>query len=132
MPILSPNKLYKDLDFTFSSHPQTKDVLKKIDVNSVKQSLKMLLFTNMGERLFQPETGSKIYGLLFEPLDPITTQALRRSIENTIETFEPRITLDLVDVIPVEEENSYTISIYFTVNGVNQPTSLTVTLERLR
>ena len=132
MPILSTNKPYKHLDITFSAHPETQDVLKKIDVNSVKQSLKTLLFTNMGERLFQPEVGSKIQGLLFEPIDPITTQTLKRSIENTIETYEPRVSLDLVDVVPVEEENSYEVSIYFTVLGINQPTSLTVTLERLR
>jgi len=132
MAILTPNKLYKDLDVTFTAHPETQDVLKKIDNNSIKQSLKLLLFTNIGERLFQPDVGSKIYGLLFEPLDPITTEVLKRSIENTIETYEPRVLLEGVDVVPNYDDNSYEVSIYFTVLGINQPTSLTVTLERLR
>ena len=132
MAILTPNKLYKDLDVTFAAHPETQDVLKKIDNNSIKQSLKLLLFTNIGERLFQPDVGSKIYGLLFEPLDPITTEVLKRSIENTIETYEPRVLLEGVDVVPNYDENSYEVSIYFSVLGINQPTSLTVTLERLR
>lgn len=132
MAILTPNKLYKDLDVTFAAHPETQDVLKKIDNNSIKQALKLLLFTNIGERLFQPDVGSKIYGLLFEPLDPITTEVLKRSIENTIETYEPRVLLEGVDVVPNYDENSYEVSIYFSVLGINQPTSLTVTLERLR
>ena len=132
MAILTPNKLYKDLDVTFTAHPETQDVLKKIDNNSIKQALKLLLFTNIGERLFQPDVGSKIYGLLFEPIDPITTEVLKRSIENTIETYEPRVLLEGVDVVPNYDENSYEVSIYFSVLGINQPTSLTVTLERLR
>jgi phage baseplate assembly protein W len=132
MPILSPNKLYKDFDLSFAAHPQTRDVLKKVDANSIKQSLKTLLFTNLGERLFQPNVGSPLYNLLFEPADAITTLAIKRSIENTISQYEPRIALELVDVFPNEDENSYEISIYFTPIGINQPTSLTVTLERLR
>lgn len=132
MPILSPNKLYKDLDLSFAAHPQTQDVLKKVDANSVKQSLKTLLFTNLGERLFQPTIGSPLRNLLFEPVDPITTMAIKRSIENTISLHEPRIALEEVVVFPFEDDNAYEISLYFTVIGVNQPTSLTVTLERLR
>lgn len=132
MAILSPNKLYKDLDISFLPHPETEDVLKRVDNNAVRQSIKTLLFTVMGERLFQPDVGSKIHGLLFEPIDPITTEVLKKSIANTIETYEPRVRLELVDVIPKYEENAYEVSIYFTVVGVNQPTSLTVTLERLR
>jgi len=132
MPILSPNKLYKDLDLSFAAHPQTQDVLKKVDSNAVKQSLKTLLNTNLGERLFEPTLGSPLRNLLFEPVDAITTMAIKRSIENTISRYEPRIILELVDVVPFEDDNAYEISLYFTVIGINQPTSLTVTLERLR
>lgn len=132
MAIITPNKLYKDLDFTFSAHPETKDVVKKVDVNAVKQSIKNLLFTNPGERLFQPEIGSQIRSMLFEPLDFITSEALRRSITYTIENYEPRVQLDAVDVVPEYEDNSFEVTIFFTVLGVNQSASLSVTLERLR
>lgn len=132
MAILTPNKLFKDIDFTFSAHPETKDVLKKTDVNAVKQSLRALLFTRPGERLFQPQIGSGIHQLLFEPIDYITSEALRRDIEYTIRNFEPRIQLDQVDVVPFYDENHYEITIFFTVLGVNQPASITTTLERLR
>lgn len=132
MPILSPAKLYKDLDLTFSAHPETQDVLKKVDLNAVRQSLKTLLFTVPGERLFQPEVGSGITALLFEPIDPITTEVLRQSIANTLTRLEPRLQLDNVDVIPNEDDNEYEITLFFTIVGISQPASLTVTLERLR
>lgn len=132
MAILSPNKLYKDLDLSFAAHPQTKDVLKKIDLNAVRQSVKNLIFMRFGEKLFQPDVGSPIYGLLFEPIDPITTETLRRSIENVIKNYEPRVMLDYVDIVPNYEENEYEVSIFFTVLGINQNAALTLTLQRLR
>lgn len=132
MTIISPNKLYKDIDFSFTAHPETGALLKKIDVNSLKQSIKSLLFTTRGERLFQPEIGSDIYRLLFEPVDPITTETLRYSIQLTLENFEPRILVDLIEVVPLYKTNSYEISIFFTIRGIAQPASFTTYLERLR
>ena len=132
MAIISPNKLYKDIDFSFTAHPETGAVLKKFDVNSLKQSIKSLLFTTRGERLFQPEIGSDIYRLLFEPVDPITTETLRYSIQLTLENFEPRILVDLIEVVPLYKTNSYEISIFFTIRGIAQSASFTTYLERLR
>ncbi len=132
MTIISPNKLYKDIDFSFTAHPETGAVLKKIDVNSLKQSIRSLLFTTRGERLFQTEIGSDIYRLLFEPVEPITTETLRYSIQLTLENFEPRILVDLIEVVPLYDENSYEISIFFTIRGIAQSASFTTYLERLR
>ena len=133
MPILStPNKLYKDVDFSFEAHPETGDVLKKIDNNAVKQSVSALINTAFGERPFNPDLGSSLRALLFEPIDYITSRTIQKSIEYTLGNFEPRIALDSVAVEPDEDTNSYEVSIYFSVVGINQPTSMSITLERLR
>lgn len=133
MSILStPNKLYKDVDFSFEAHPETGDVLKKIDNNAVKQSVTALINTAFGERPFNPDLGSSLRALLFEPIDYITSKTIQKSIEYTLSNFEPRIALDSVTVEPDEDANSYDVSIYFSVVGINQPTSMSITLERLR
>ena len=132
MALNTPYRLYNDIDLTFTKNPLTWDVNKKVDVNAVKQSLKTLIFTRYNERLFQPELGSPIYRLLFEPVDPITTEAIRRSIENLIQNHEPRVILNQLDVIPREDENSYEISIFFTVVGIPLPVSFSTILQRLR
>ena len=65
---MANNKLEKnfsDLDLLFSPNPITKDVSLKYDVEAVKRSVKHLLFTNRGERLFQPELYCGIRNLLF-------------------------------------------------------------------
>ena len=131
-PIKTPNRIYKDLDLSFSAHPERGDVLKKLDISSVIQSLKSLLFTMPGERPFQPNLGSPLYNLLFEPLDDISMALIDKTIGHTIQNYEPRVTLDLVQIVPNDEENEVQISIFFTVKGTQTPASFTTTLKRLR
>lgn len=131
-PIKTPNRIYKDLDLSFSAHPERGDVLKKLDISSIIQSLKSLLFTMPGERPFQPNLGSPLYNLLFEPLDDISMALIDKTIGHTIQNYEPRVTLDLVQIFPNDEENEVQISIFFTVKGTQTPASFTTTLKRLR
>jgi phage baseplate assembly protein W len=130
--INTPSRIYKDIDLSFAMHPTSRDILKKIDVNAVKQSLKTLILTGFNERPFQPDLGSPIYRLLFEPVDPITTEVLRRAIEQVIQNHEPRVYLNLVEVVPNEDSNEYNITIYFTVVGIPTPVTFGITLQRLR
>jgi phage baseplate assembly protein W len=127
-----PVRLYRDLDFEFRPHPSTGDVAKKIDVNAVRQSLYSLLFTQPGERPFQPQLGTPLYGLLFEPADPITMEAVRRTIETTIQNFEPRVRLEDILITDQADENAYEITIFFTVIGLPNRASFTASITRLR
>lgn len=134
MAILTPVRLYKDIDLSFSAHPETKDVVKKIDINSVKQSLKLLLFSSYNERPFREDTTvfSSIRNLLFEPVDILTSISIKRNIEYIVETYEPRVILDEVVVSPNDEKNEYEISIYFRVKGIQRPASFSTILTRAR
>ena len=69
-------KTYQDLDFDFAPHPVTGDVLKVKDSISVKRGIKNILLTENTERLFQPDVGSGLKGLLFEQMSDITAQLL--------------------------------------------------------
>jgi phage baseplate assembly protein W len=131
-PIKTPNRIYKDLDLSFSAHPEKGDVLKKLDISAITQSLRSLLFTIPGERPFQPNLGSPLYNLLFEQLDDISIALIDKTIAHTIQNFEPRVSLDLVQIFPNDEENEVQISIFFTVKGTQTPASFTTTLKRLR
>lgn len=132
MPILTPSRKYKDFDLSFMEHPQSGDVQKKIDLNSVRQSLKNLLMTMPGERPFNPYLGTELYRLLFEPMDPITISAIDQTIERTIQNYEPRINLDLIQIVPAPDENSISITIVFRDKVTGTPGTFNTTLQRLR
>ena len=132
MSILRPVRLYKDIDLSFSAHPETGDVTKKVDVNAVKQSLKTLLFTQYNERLFRPELGSPLYRMLFQPMDVVTVEGMRKAIELVITNNEPRVNLEKVEIVPNYDDNEYELTVFYTVVGIGLPTSFSTILQRLR
>ena len=51
-------RTYSDLDFDFTAHPVTGDVIRVKDAISVKRGIKNILLTEITERRFQPDVGS--------------------------------------------------------------------------
>lgn len=131
IPFSRPARLYKDLDFTFTALPGSGDIAKVLDVNAVKQSLRTLLFTQFGERPFQPDFGSPLYRLLFEQNDPITLAVVKQAMERMIQNYDARIQLNRIDIVP-DDENNVDITIFFNVVGIAAPVSFSTTLRRLR
>lgn len=123
---------YRDLDAIFTPHPATADVRRRIDAEAVKFAVKSLVMTKYYERLFQPNIGSNVPNLLFEQMSPITTQLLRDSIVNVIQNYEPRVTIDSVDIEPDYDDQSYDVNIRFTIQNLADPITLNFVLSRTR
>ena len=103
------------------------------DADAVKQSIKLLVLTSFGERVFHPEIGSSVYSSLFENIDPTTILTIQRSIKDVINNYEPRATLIYVNVTEGSDEHSIDIQIYFYINNAPQtPLMVTVNLSRVR
>jgi phage baseplate assembly protein W len=126
------NRIYSDIDLNFLAHPNTGDVSKKYDVDAVKQALKTLVLTNFYERPFQPKFGSPVYGMLFENIDLPAANSLKLRLELLISQYEPRVRAQEVTVVPLYDENSFRVSIYFYVVGVRDPVTFSTILKRTR
>jgi phage baseplate assembly protein W len=74
------NRTYRDIAFSFFANPMSGDMGKKTGASAVKQSIVAILKTNYNERLFDPEFGTDIRGSLFEQMNPITEQRMRKKI----------------------------------------------------
>ncbi len=46
------------------------DISPVTNEESIKQSIRNIVLTAPGEKLFNPKFGSSVYKMLFEPLDP--------------------------------------------------------------
>ena len=129
---MAEQRTFSDLDLDFTKHPITKDVSRKIGDKAIIGSLKNLIYTNFYERPFNPNLGSNIRGLLFEPLDTITGVTLEKEIRVLVGNYEPRISLKDVQVVTDYDRNSYQVTItFFTANSV-KPLRTTLFLKRLR
>ena len=123
---------FKDLDLNFAIHPLKKDVNKHLDQMAVINAVKNLVLTSHYEKPFNPDYGSNVRKLLFETLDIITASAIEREIQQTIESFEPRVRIIGVAVLPDIDNNGFTVRMQFYIVNQTNPVSISFLLERSR
>ena len=123
---------YADLYTNFDKHPDKLDLLRYINEESVKRSIKNILQTSRGERFFNPTFGSNIRALLFEKVSSVTESLLREYIETSISNFEPRAKLIEVIVSGMPDENAYDVSVIFSTINTTEPITLNLILNRVR
>jgi phage baseplate assembly protein W len=129
---MSEQRIFSDIDLTFAKHPVTKDVSKKVKDAAIIGALRNLLMTRFYERPFNPNLGSNINQLLFEPVDFVTASILSKEINTTISNFEPRVSIKEIIVTPNNEEQRYDVTLtFFIINSV-KPITITLFLNRLR
>jgi len=123
---------FTDFLDNFDSHPVNNSLAKAVNENSVKQSIRNLLLTNIGERLFQPTIGSNILYALFEPNDIVTSENITSFVKSTITQNELRAVLLSVNVYPNPDQSSFDVNIIFSLINSNIPIQMTVILKRVR
>jgi phage baseplate assembly protein W len=131
-PIKRRKSLYSDFHKDLTINPISNDLAVKRDEEAVKESLKNLLLTDRGERLFQPSLGSDIRATLFENNTPMVVKLLEEKVRAVINNFEPRVNIIEIIIKSEYDENKIQITIYFNIRNVNAPLSVTVFLERTR
>ena len=125
-------RTFSDLDFNFTAHPVTGDLVRRFDEQSIKNALKNLILTSNYERPFHSEIGSPIKRLLFEPATPMLQVMMERAITDTVNNFEPRVELLNVEVVVSEDDYTVYVSIEVRIINTSQPLTLELTLERTR
>lgn len=129
---IQKQEYFSDFLNNFDSHPINNTLAKVSNENSVKQSIRNLILTNLGERLFQPTIGSNIIHALFEPNDVITAENINSFVKSTINQNEPRATLLSVKVFPNPDYYSFNVNIIFSLINSNVPIQMNVILKRVR
>ena len=133
MPVERVSRSFKDISLSFRSHPVTKDVIPLKNASAISRSVKNLVLTQLQERPFQPNLGSRINGSLFDLMDAGSAAIISDEIRNTIDNFEPRVELIDVEVTPYYDSHAYDILIVYEIIGINVPAQeLTFVLESLR
>jgi len=117
---------------TFLPIPATGDVAMKYDEQAVIRSIRNLLNTNIYDRLFQPDVGSTLNQLLFEPISSLTATMIQNEIVRTITNYEPRVTITTITVTASPASNQFNVSLSVLVGNQTQPTSFSLILQRTR
>ena len=107
MPAERISKGFKDISAVFEVNPLNDDLIVLKNTNAIARSIRNIIFTARGDKPFNPFFGSRVSELLFDPMDQITTLAIKTEIEETIKNFEPRVDLKEVQVDPLYDDNEY-------------------------
>lgn len=103
---------------TFSK--KTKGVVMVSDEEDIAQSLKIIIFTNIGERYFHPQMGTNLSDYLYiKNVNIVVKNRISQMVEDAIIAYEHRVRVDNVNVDFDDKDNVITISVAYTILAFN-------------
>ena len=133
MPLERVSRGFKDISMTFQSNPLSNDLIILKNENAIARSVRNIIFTVPGEKVFDPDFGTDINASLFELLDETSAVVIKEQIEYSLETYEPRIRLLDVIVVPDFEGSGYDVEISYSIVGVDiDPQQISFILQATR
>ena len=107
------NGVYININYPF------KDSLKgffldltETDAKAIKADLLHLLLTRKGQRLYNPEFGTRLLEYIFEPLDGPTFSQIEAEIRDSVQKYIPNLkitSLQVFDASTEEESENRTV-----------------------
>ena len=121
MPLQRVSQAFKDISMSFQINPLNDDLIALTNATAIARSIRNIVFTSPGEKVFDPNFGSNVSKLLFEIVDDVSALAIRDEIENSIRNHEPRV--ELIDVIiePNYDANEFNATILYRIIGIDVP-----------
>jgi phage baseplate assembly protein W len=121
MPLQRVSQGFKDISMSFQSNPLTNDLIALKNENAIARSIRNIVFTLPGEKFFNDNFGSRISGSLFENLDSSSALVIKDEIENSIQNYEPRVSLIDVQVNPDFDNSAFDVIITYRIVGIDVP-----------
>jgi phage baseplate assembly protein W len=119
MPLNRTSRAFKDISMSLLLNPLTRDVVDIKNETAIARSVRNLILTEPGERLFGNQIGSKVSKSLFENIDVTSAAIIKNEIINTIENYEPRVILTDVIIDPMFDDNAFNVSIFYNIVGID-------------
>ena len=121
MPQQRVSQTFKDISMSFETNPLNEDLIALKNSSAIARSIRNIVFTQPGEKFFNPEFGSRVSESLFEIVDEVSTIAIRDEIRSSIINYEPRVNLLDVLVNPNPDENEMNVTIKYEIVGIDIP-----------
>lgn len=125
---------YSDFLVNFNVHPNQQDLVRNVNVDAVKRSVRNLIMTNKYDRLMNGDIGTNIRAQLFEQFSPMVVDHIKSSIFYTLKAYEKRAELYTNSVVVESSPDLNYINIYVTfgIRNVVDPVTVELKLKRLR
>jgi len=115
--------LGKGFAYPLDLHAQ-KGIKVSRQAQKIKESIRIILGTQYGERLMRPNFGCNLKSLVFAPNNATTANLARFYVEEGLKNWEPRIQLEEILVESKNEEAGLLIHIRYRIKSTNEPGNL--------
>ena len=133
MAITRKSRAFKDISFSFSPHPVTKDLPVLGNERAIVRSVRNLVETIPTERFFNSFIGTDIRDSLFENFERSTVMIIEDQVREVLDNFEPRVSDVGVKVDADPDSNEFEVTVFFEIVGLDVPQqSFTFLLEPTR
>ena len=120
--------LYADVDNTFTTDSQG-NLTSVTNADAVMVSVKNILNTDAGERVYLPSFAVNLKKILFEPIDSDLMEFLANHVKESIEMWDNRVSVLAVEVTVNPNGNSVLISVEFQIKTFGNVYTITRTLS---
>lgn len=100
------------------------------DILAINNSIYNILSTPIGSRTFQPEYGSRLEEFIHEPIDGITAFEIGISLIQSIQRWEPRITIDRQRTNVEPTSYGFNVTIAYSIPRLKKDSSITIQARR--
>tara|TARA_A100001391_G_scaffold87423_1_gene57859 strand:+ start:51 stop:452 length:402 start_codon:yes stop_codon:yes gene_type:complete len=121
MPLERVTQEFKDISMSFQTNPLNDDLIALKNSSAIARSIRNIVFTQPGEKFFNPNFGSRVSESLFDNVDNTSADVIRDQIRSSIRNFEPRVNLLRVVVAPNFDENEMNVKITYEIIGIDVP-----------
>jgi phage baseplate assembly protein W len=100
------NGKYININYPFKDSPNGFFLdLTDVDNKAIKSDLLHLLLTRRGQRLYNPDFGTRLLEYIYEPYDGLTFNQVKEEIETVVKRYLPQIRFNdlTVDPSPLSE-----------------------------
>ena len=122
MAITRKSRAFKDISFSFSPHPVTKDLPVLGNERAIVRSVRNLVETIPTERFFNSFIGTDIRDTLFSTYTQQTVTIIEDQIKQAVNNFEPRVENLGIEVDGRPDTNELEVKVLFDIRGLDVPT----------
>ena len=99
MPDRDPAKRFLGIGWAFPPGVEANGITAEaVYEEDVRQSIRIILGTNPGERVMRPNFGAGLRAFVFEPVNATTKSQIRTRVEESLITWERRIDVETVQI----------------------------------
>jgi len=121
---------YQDLSINPEVNSQG-DISTVTNKESIKQSIRLIINTPKGSRIFMPDYGCRVNGFLFEPFVETTASRIGSEIQESLQNHEPRIEILNINVSMDYTTTEYNVLVIYRLTNTQTVDTISVRLDKL-